>query len=240
MDGIRWLLFDVLGTVVDEAGSLREDAAAALASAGGTVGAGTVGAGTAGAGAGALVAAWLQRHDELIGQIRSGSAPWQPNDALRRAALADAAVATGYAELPAAVMADLSLAGHRLRPWPDSAAALQVMRASRTVIALSNATAAELVSMSAAGGLPWHGVVPAELARAYKPDPRVYRLALDLLGLDPGRTMMVAAHPWDLRAAAAQGLRTAYVERPGEGDAADDDFDIRAGSLAELASLSAR
>ena len=138
------------------------------------------------------------------------------------------------------MLADLSLAGHRLRPWPGPAAALQVMRASRTVIALSNATAAELVSMSAAGGLPWHGVVPAELARAYKPDPRVYRLALDLLGLDPGRTMMVAAHPWDLRAAAAQGLRTAYVERPGEGDAADDDFDIRAGSLAELASLSAR
>jgi 2-haloacid dehalogenase len=229
VDGIRWLLFDVLGTVVDEGGSLREDAAAALASAGGSVG----------AGAAALVAAWLQRHDELIGQIRSGSAPWRPNDALRRAALADAAAATGYAELPAAVMAELSLAGHRLRPWPDSAAALQVMRASRTVIALSNATAAELVSMSAAGGLAWHGVVSAELARAYKPDPRVYRLALDLLGLDPGRTMMVAAHPWDLRAAAAQGLRTAYVERPGEG-AADDDFDIRAGSLAELASLSAR
>jgi hypothetical protein len=48
--------------------------------------------------------------------------------------------------------------------------------------------------------------------------------------------MMVAAHPWDLRAAAGHGLRTAYVTRPGEGvPEPGDRFDVRAAGLAELA-----
>ena len=35
-----------------------------------------------------------------------------------------------------------------------------------------------------------------------------------MLGLAPAACLMVAAHPGDLRAAAARGLRTAYVHRP--------------------------
>jgi 2-haloacid dehalogenase len=105
-----------------------------------------------------------------------------------------------------------------------------------TVVALSNASLAQLASMSAAGGLAWHCVLSAELTRAYKPDPSVYRMALDLLGLDPRHTMMIAAHPWDLRAAAGHGMRTGYVARPGEGTpAADDQFEVHATDLADLA-----
>jgi 2-haloacid dehalogenase len=66
----------------------------------------------------------------------------------------------------------------------------------------------------------------------------VYRFALDRLALDPGRTVMVAAHPWDLRAAADHGLRTAYVQRAGEGaPAPSDTFDL---SVPDLAALAAR
>ncbi|CAA9554010.1 MAG: hypothetical protein AVDCRST_MAG88-965 [uncultured Thermomicrobiales bacterium] len=39
-------------------------------------------------------------------------------------------------------------------------------------------------------------------------------MAHELLGLRADETMMVAAHPDDLRAARAAGLRTAYVPRP--------------------------
>ena len=64
----------------------------------------------------------------------------------------------------------------------------------------------------------------------------MYRLALDRLALDPGRTLMVAAHPWDLRAAAVHGLRTAYIERAGEGaPAPSDTFDLTAADLATFA-----
>jgi 2-haloacid dehalogenase len=47
---------------------------------------------------------------------------------------------------------------------------------------------------------------------------------------------MVAAHPWDLRAAAVHGLRTAYIERAGEGEPKpSDSFDLTAPDLAALA-----
>lgn len=38
---------------------------------------------------------------------------------------------------------------------------------------------------------------------------------------------MIAAHPWDLRAATAQGLHTAYIQRAGEGSPEPSDtFDL--------------
>jgi 2-haloacid dehalogenase len=48
----------------------------------------------------------------------------------------------------------------------------------------------------------------------YKPDPEVYQGAAQLLGVERGQLLMVAAHPSDLAAAAQAGLRTAYVPRP--------------------------
>jgi 2-haloacid dehalogenase len=59
-------------------------------------------------------------------------------------------------------------------------------------------------------------VLSSELARHYKPDPEVYRLAAQLLGLEPRQIMMVAAHNGDLLAAQAVGMRTAFVLRDRE------------------------
>ena len=64
----------------------------------------------------------------------------------------------------------------------------------------------------------------------------------ELLRVRPDEVMMVAAHPGDLRAAAAEGLRTAYVRRPdewGTGQAdepsPDDAFDVMADDMVDLA-----
>ncbi len=225
--GIRTLVFDVLGTVVDEAGSLAAEAAAALAAAGADTGL-----------AGLVAGEWVRRVDMLISQISAGEAGWRSNDELRRAELPGAVEAAGLPRLPAAAFEELALAGHRIRPWPDSAAALHALAGHFEVVALSNADLGQLADIFAAGGLAWHCVLSGELARAYKPDPVVYRLGLDLLGLDPEQTMMIAAHPWDLRAAAEHGMRTAYIARPGEGiPAPEDRFDVRAQDLADLARL---
>nr|MCU0773261.1 haloacid dehalogenase type II [Ideonella sp.] len=63
-----------------------------------------------------------------------------------------------------------------------------------------------------------------------------------LLDLPPQQVMMVAAHPSDLRAAAACGLRTAYVDRPlewGPGGPREPwqpaDFDLAVGDFGALA-----
>ncbi len=59
-------------------------------------------------------------------------------------------------------------------------------------------------------------MLSAELASSYKPDPAVYRSALHVLRTDPHDAGMVAAHPADLTAAAALGIRPLYVHRPTE------------------------
>jgi 2-haloacid dehalogenase len=244
--GIRTLVFDIIGTVVDEAGSRAAQTAEALSAAG------------AGPALAQRVAAdWQRRLDSAISEISAGHAPWRSSEELHLATLSQALTAAAPAEADPAALAKadpaglaeadpaalaavdpagLARAGYRLAPWPDSAAALATLARSFTVVALSNASLAQLASMFSAGGLTWHCVLSSELVQTYKPDPAVYDLALTRLGLAPEQTMMVAAHPWDLRAAASHGMRTCYVARPGEGRPADDDhFDLRAADLADLA-----
>ncbi|AWI78315.1 hypothetical protein CEW87_02480 [Parazoarcus communis] len=79
------------------------------------------------------------------------------------------------------------------------------------------------------------------LARDYKPKPVVYLAAAGAFDLEPGETMMVAAHTSDLAAAAAAGLRTAFIARPDEygpgmGETtAGTTVDVSCASLLELA-----
>jgi 2-haloacid dehalogenase len=220
-DDIQTLLFDVLGTVVDEAGSMRADLAAALDQA------------DAGWQTQTLAAAWQQRVAALESSIRKG-APWQSADDLNAAALAD--ILRDGPHLPEATLRQLALAGHRLKPWPDAQPALHRLAGRFTIVALSNGNLSMLTDLFSAAGLTWHCVLSGEMVHAYKPDPAVYQLALDRLALDPHRTLMVAAHPWDLRAAATHGLHTAYIQRASEGaPAPTDTFDLTVPDLAALA-----
>jgi 2-haloacid dehalogenase len=188
------LIFDVVGTVVDADGTLRDEA---------------------GERAGELTA----RLDALL----AGLDGWRSMEALRREAYGDERLAT---------------IGHRLRPFPDAPDALRALAASHKLVALSNADLAELVDTSIAGGLTWHAVLSAELAGAFKPAPAAYAFALERLRLDPAATTLVAAHPWDLRAAARHGMRTAYVARPGaDAPAPGDRVDLQVSDLAELAQV---
>ena len=224
---ITTLVFDVMGTVVDIEGSIAAQAAAALRD-----------SGLRSDGIDRLLEDWADGLDRGMKEIIAGDAPWQSHRALRRAALRPALAAAGIDDLPANAVEALTTVVHRLDAWPDSADALARLRTSRTVVALSNADVAELVDLSARAGLAWHGLLSAEFVRSYKPDGAVYRMALEMLGVEPAQVMMVAAHPWDLRGAAEHGFATAYIGRPGaEPPGADDTFDLHAGDLHDLAEL---
>jgi 2-haloacid dehalogenase len=221
-DDVDVLLFDVLGTVVDETGSMRAALASALEAAGHDP-----------RRSDSLTAAWVARFAELVAAI-SVDEQWRSTDDLNAEALAD--VLHHGPSLPSAALDQLALVGHRLEPWPDSRAALRRLAGRFTIVALSNGNLSMLTDLFAHAGLRWHGVLSGELVRAYKPQPAVYRLALDRLALDPARTLMVAAHPWDLRGAARQGLRTAYIQRATEGrPEPTDTFDLAVDDLAALA-----
>jgi 2-haloacid dehalogenase len=214
---VETIVFDVIGTVVDEA-SIAEELASVLAP--------DV--------AQSAARRWAEGIDRRLDDIRSGRAPWRPSEDVRRAALDDALPGDGRPD--AAQLAWLGNAGARLRPWPDSPAALRALGSRFKLVALSNASLAELAEISARGGLAWHAALSGALVKAYKPSAAVYRLAIDSLCLTPSRTLMVAAHAWDLRAAASHGLRTAFVARPGaDHPRHDDHFDLTVADLRGLA-----
>ena len=56
-------------------------------------------------------------------------------------------------------------------------------------------------------------VISAPESGAFKPDPRPYRMALERIGAPAEEVALVAAHWWDVAGAKAAGLRTGWVAR---------------------------
>lgn len=229
MTGVRALAFDVFGTVVDWRSSVAAEAEAAAARRGLSVD------------GAAFADAWRQRYGPSMDRVRSGEIAWTALDDLHRATLDTLVSAFGLSALDDAEREQLNLAWHRLRPWPDAVQGLARLRRRFVVCTLSNGNMALLVDLARAGGLTFDCILSAELCRAYKPDPATYRMVPALLRLRPEEVVMVAAHADDLRAAAAQGLRTAYVARPlewGPGTEVappDPAFDVAADDFGDLA-----
>jgi 2-haloacid dehalogenase len=184
---------------------------------------------------------WRAGYQPAMHEVRTGALPWTDIDGLHRRIL-DRVLAQRGLVLTEADAADFNRVWHRLMPWPDTVAGLYKLKQRFTITSLSNGNVALLVNMARHAGLPWDTVLSAELFQHYKPDPEVYLGAARLLGLAPQEVMMVAAHPSDLRAAAACGLRTGYVARPLERGVGgwvepwtEADFDIACSSFTELA-----
>ncbi|MGD3113022.1 haloacid dehalogenase type II [Streptomyces sp. YGL11-2] len=181
-----------------------------------------------------LLSLWQEHIDREQRRILDGVRPYLASDALDQEAAQLVADAAGVND-PAAVTA-LALSGRRLPPWPDTGAGLARLGERFPLIGLSNASRTALLGINAHAKLRWHQALSAEDARTYKPDPAVYQLAVTISQRPPERLLMVAAHAWDLRAAQGVGLRTAYVARPvGDPPASSDQFDLHTESLADLA-----
>ena len=86
------------------------------------------------------------------------------------------------------------MAWHHLDPWPDAPAGLSRLKAKYIIGTMSNGNVALMTNMAKYAGLPWDVILGAELAQAYKPDPKTYLTGAELLGLYPDQVMMVAAH----------------------------------------------
>ncbi|PRX96838.1 haloacid dehalogenase type II [Allonocardiopsis opalescens] len=215
------IVFDILGTMVDEPGGIARGIRRLLPGAGD-------------ARTGELVELWQRHVDEQQREILAGRRPYAGSTELDAEAAARVAAEAGVGDAEA--VRALAACGRRLEPWPDSVRALDRIAARFPVVGLSNADRPALTRISAHAGLRWHQVLSAEDARRYKPHPDVYRLALGSAGRPPDRLLMVAAHAWDLRGAQAVGMRTAYVARPvGDPPRRTDAFDLAAASLDELA-----
>lgn len=218
------LVFDVLGTLVDEPAGVRAGIRAFAPSLDAPQ-------------TERLLTLWQRHVAREQRRVLDGERPYVPSGTLDREAAQLVADAAGVAA-PAdeAAVAELARSGRRLPAWPDTVTGLSHLAERFPLLGLSNASRTALLELNAHAGLRWHQALSAEDARTYKPDPAVYGLAVTVSGLPPERLLMVAAHAWDLRAAQRLGLRTAYVTRPvGDPPARSDRFDLYADGLADLA-----
>jgi 2-haloacid dehalogenase len=230
--GVKALIFDVFGTVVDWRGSvIREGEELGRKK-------------NLDVDWAAFADEWRGRYAPSMDRVRRGELPWTNLDALHRASLEELLEEFGIEGLTQEEIDYLNKVWHRLDPWPDSVAGLARLKERYVISTFSNGNVALLNDMAKRAGLPWDLILSAELVKHYKPDPETYLMAPNLLDLRPDQVMLVAAHPSDLRAAQTHGLRAAYVLRPlewgpeGEAEPADPSFDLVVDDLIELAEKS--
>ena len=230
MQGVKAILFDTFGTVVDWRSSLIADFAAWGAARGLSVD------------WAAFIDAWRDAYRPSMDRVRRGEQEWTILDDLHRQSLDVLVARFGITGLSAADLLHLTHGWRRLHTWPDAIPGMTRLKRKFIIAPLSNGNVALLVNMAKFAGIPWDMVFGSEIPRAYKPDPQVYLGACSMLGLQPGEVMMTAAHNYDLVAARALGLRTGFIARPTEYGpnqtkdlAAESDWDIVAGSIVEMA-----
>ena len=230
--GVKALVFDVFGTVVDWRSSVTAEVQELAKRKNITVD-------------GAKFAdAWRAGYGPSMNRVRTGELPWTKLDALHRMTLDKILVDFRLAGLSEDEKDTLNRAWHRLAPWPDAVAGLTRLKKKFIIAPLSNGNISLMTDLAKHSGLPWDCILGAELVRHYKPDREVYVSAYQYLDLKPEEVMMCAAHARDLHAARGYGLRTGFIYRPNEfgngrvgvpDKAKPGDFDVVSVSIVDLA-----
>ncbi|HTS23280.1 MAG TPA: haloacid dehalogenase type II [Casimicrobiaceae bacterium] len=229
MPRIKALFFDVFGTLVDWRSSVAREARSILEPLGVRLD------------WDGFADAWRAEYQPAIDEVRSGSLPFSKLDALHRRNLDRVLERLRLGHLDEATRVELNLAWHRLDAWPDATPGLARLRSRFLLAPCSNGNISIMADLARRNAWTWDAIAGAELARDYKPKPVVYLTAAAAFDCAPEETLMVAAHCYDLAAAAAEGLRTAFVARPhefgpGKGESsASVPVDISVESLTRLA-----
>ena len=124
-----------------------------------------------------------------------------------------------------------------LQPYADAIEGLRSLSSRYKLVALSNGEQWYLEKLLG-NNVPveFDAIISVDQVGAFKPAPGIYRKAVQRLGCEPGEIMMVAAHAFDILGAQACGFKAAYVNRyklPTE----DSDYqpDIIVNNFVELA-----
>ncbi len=125
--------------------------------------------------------AWRARYQPAMEEVRTGRRPFVTLDRLHRENLDAVLASVGAGDVPDGARAELTLAWHRLDPWPDVLDGLARLRRRYILAPLSNGNVRLIVDMARRAGLPWDVVLGAEIAGAYKPSPKAYLRAAELL-----------------------------------------------------------
>ncbi|KAF2674459.1 HAD-like protein [Microthyrium microscopicum] len=104
---------------------------------------------------------------------------------------------------------------HFQSAWPDVIKAINSLREDLglDVLVHGNGTPRMQMDLCRSSGVQFSMLFSSLLLGFYKPDPRSYKKALELVNFGPDEVVMVAAHAYDLRGAQKAGMRTIYIHR---------------------------
>ena len=198
---VKYLTFDIFGTVMDLTGSLAGPAGEFLAA---------HGSGISGQ---AFYSEWRERQrieqyqDNLLMLGHSGYL-----ETCRRA-FVYCLKKYNVSYTPEAVREFMQVY-KELQPYPDAVEGLRSLSQRYSLVALSNGEQWYLEELLG-NNVPvqFDAIISVVQVGAFKPAPGIYRKAAQRLGCDPGEIMMVAAHAFDILGAQACGFRAAYVNR---------------------------
>ena len=200
----RALFFDVFGTLVDWRQGIAREREAILSPLGHRLD------------WFAFADDWRAQYQPTLDQVRSGKRAFDKLDALHRENVQPTLARHGVAHPGDETLDALTNAWRRLPAWPDVLPALARLRERFLLAPVSNGNISMMAMLARRNDFHWDAILGAELADDYKPNCEVYLAACAAFDLAPGQCVMVAAHTYDLKAAAALGLRTAHVARPDE------------------------
>ena len=101
-----------------------------------------------------------------------------------------------------------------LQPYADAIEGLRSLAGRYKLVALSNGEQWYLEELLGNNvPITFDAIISVDQVGAFKPSPGIYRKAIQRLGCEPGEVMMVAAHAFDILGAQACGFKAAYVNR---------------------------
>jgi 2-haloacid dehalogenase len=165
---------------------------------------------------GPLAARWRARQLEAS-WLRTAMGRWADFDVVTREALDVSCAEFGVDPDPEA----RDVARRAFLELPPRPGALQgvadLRRAGVPLAVLSNGSSAMIEASVRSAGLDgwFEALLSAEAARVYKPNPAVYKLAVDRFGCAPDRIGFVTANGWDAAGAAAYGFAVAWLRPSG-------------------------
>ncbi|MEM7221405.1 MAG: HAD family hydrolase [Pseudomonadota bacterium] len=187
---------------------------------------------------------WRRQSLIEIEAIAEGSAPWRPFDPILESSLTRTLSDLSLKVIGEPERRALLTAWEEMPVWPGVPESLARLRrryfvAPHTILSLHTAAFS-----SCRAGIAWDAIVTCDALGATKPAPESYLRALAAVGRPAERVCFAAAHPGDLRAAQAHGMRTAYIvaRLHDYGDDYEDtgfahEFDVVADDFAQLAEL---
>jgi 2-haloacid dehalogenase len=163
----------------------------------------------------AVSADWRAKQIEYT-WVRSLAGPEHHRDFWRLTQEALAWTAARHHIADPAVLADVLRSYRQLDAYPEVPAILQrlgAMGIQRAI--LSNGEPGMLRDAVSAARIDTglDAVLSVETVGVFKPDPRVYRLAADCFGGEPGTQAFVSSNPWDAFGAASFGFQVFWLNR---------------------------